>query len=52
MWSGEGCIIRSIFLGMINYAFDRNQEVQNILLDAFFKSAVKTARTPGGKQSA
>ncbi|XP_030078314.1 kinesin-like protein KIF1B isoform X4 [Microcaecilia unicolor] len=36
MWRG-GCIIRSVFLGKIKEAFDRNPKLQNLLLDEFFK---------------
>ncbi|CAH2320577.1 6-phosphogluconate dehydrogenase, decarboxylating [Pelobates cultripes] len=36
MWRG-GCIIRSVFLGKIKEAFDRNPNLQNLLLDDFFK---------------
>ncbi len=39
MWRG-GCIIRSIFLGDIKAAFDRNPKLQNLLLDKFFLSAM------------
>ena len=39
MWRG-GCIIRSVFLGKIKEAFDRNPELKNLLLDPFFKDAV------------
>ncbi|KAM7340336.1 hypothetical protein ACRRTK_000951 [Alexandromys fortis] len=39
MWRG-GCIIRSVFLGKIKDVFERNPELQNLLLDDFFKSAV------------
>jgi 6-phosphogluconate dehydrogenase len=39
MWRG-GCIIRSIFLGDIKAAFDRNPKLQNLLLDKFFSSAM------------
>ena len=39
MWRG-GCIIRSIFLGDIKAAFDRNAKLQNLLLDQFFSSAM------------
>jgi 6-phosphogluconate dehydrogenase len=39
MWRG-GCIIRSIFLGDIKAAFDRNAKLQNLLLDKFFSSAM------------
>ncbi|XP_062822097.1 6-phosphogluconate dehydrogenase, decarboxylating [Anolis carolinensis] len=40
MWRG-GCIIRSVFLGKIKEAFDRNPDLQNLLLDKFFKTAVE-----------
>uniref|UniRef100_A0A452HB84 6-phosphogluconate dehydrogenase, decarboxylating n=1 Tax=Gopherus agassizii TaxID=38772 RepID=A0A452HB84_9SAUR len=40
MWRG-GCIIRSAFLGKIKDAFDRNPDLQNLLLDDFFKKAVE-----------
>ncbi|MDX1357716.1 MAG: decarboxylating NADP(+)-dependent phosphogluconate dehydrogenase [Clostridia bacterium] len=35
MWRG-GCIIRSVFLGKIKDAFDKNQELANLFLDPFF----------------
>jgi len=35
MWRG-GCIIRSRFLGRIKEAFDKNPELENLLLDSFF----------------
>ncbi|MCX7886038.1 MAG: decarboxylating NADP(+)-dependent phosphogluconate dehydrogenase [Verrucomicrobiae bacterium] len=35
-----GCIIRSVFLGEIKKAFDRNPNLVNLLLDDFFKDAV------------
>jgi 6-phosphogluconate dehydrogenase len=43
MWRG-GCIIRSVFLGKIKEAFDRNPELSNLLLDPFFKRAVTRAQ--------
>ena len=39
MWRG-GCIIRSRFLGKIKEAFDKNQQIGNLLLDSFFSSAL------------
>jgi len=39
MWRG-GCIIRSVFLGNIKEAFDRNPELDNLLLDPFFKEKI------------
>ncbi|KAJ7412385.1 6-phosphogluconate dehydrogenase, decarboxylating [Willisornis vidua] len=43
MWRG-GCIIRSVFLGKIKDAFDRNPDLQNLLLDDFFKTAVENCQ--------
>ena len=39
MWSG-GCIIRSVFLGDIKAAYEKNPELENLLLDDFFASAI------------
>jgi len=39
MWRG-GCIIRSVFLGEIKKAFDKNPNLENLLVDPFFKRAV------------
>jgi len=39
MWRG-GCIIRSVFLGKIKEAFDKDPNLVNLLLDPFFKDAV------------
>ncbi|GAB1607337.1 6-phosphogluconate dehydrogenase, decarboxylating-like isoform X1 [Argonauta hians] len=39
MWRG-GCIIRSVFLGNIKEAFDKNPNLKNLLLDNFFISAI------------
>jgi 6-phosphogluconate dehydrogenase len=39
MWRG-GCIIRSAFLGNIKAAFDKNPNLENLLLDDFFSSAL------------
>jgi 6-phosphogluconate dehydrogenase len=43
MWRG-GCIIRSVFLGKIKEAFDKNPGLSNLLLDPFFKDAVEKAQ--------
>jgi len=43
IWRG-GCIIRSVFLGEIKKAFDRNPKLDNLLLDPFFKRAVRKAQ--------
>jgi 6-phosphogluconate dehydrogenase len=44
MWRG-GCIIRSVFLGKIKEAFDKNPELGNLLLDPFFAQAVEAAQS-------
>ncbi len=43
MWRG-GCIIRSVFLGKIKEAFDRNPKLSNLLLDPFFRQAIRQAQ--------
>lgn len=43
MWRG-GCIIRSVFLGDIRNAFQRNPELTNLLLDPFFSEQVLAAQ--------
>jgi len=50
MWRG-GCIIRSIFLGKIKEAFDRNPNLQNLLLDPYFKQTVE-ALLPAWRKAA
>jgi 6-phosphogluconate dehydrogenase len=42
MWRG-GCIIRSVFLGKIKEAFDKNPELNNLLLDDYFKTKIMDA---------
>ena len=42
MWRG-GCIIRSSFLGKIKEAFDKNPDIQNLLLDPYFSQQVNSA---------
>jgi len=42
MWRG-GCIIRSAFLGNIKAAFEKNENLTNLLLDDFFKEAIQNA---------
>merc|ERR1711962_1519278 len=39
MWRG-GCIIRSVFLGNIKEAYDKNPNLENLLMDDFFKNAI------------
>ncbi len=43
MWRG-GCIIRSVFLGEIKTAFTENPELENLLLNDFFKDAIHNAQ--------
>ena len=44
LWRG-GCIIRSVFLGDIKEAFDKNPQLENLLLDEFFKKAIDKAQS-------
>jgi 6-phosphogluconate dehydrogenase len=39
MWRG-GCIIRSVFLGKIKEAFDRNPALSNLLVDPYFTGVI------------
>jgi len=41
MWRG-GCIIRAQFLGRIKDAFDKNPDLQNLLMDDYFKEVIET----------
>ena len=43
MWRG-GCIIRSAFLGKIKEAFDKNPDLNNLLLDPFFKEKIESSQ--------
>lgn len=43
MWRG-GCIIRSVFLGKIKEAFDRNPNLTNLLLDPFFREKIESSQ--------
>jgi 6-phosphogluconate dehydrogenase len=40
VWRG-GCIIRSVFLGRIKEAFDRNPNLNNLLMDDYFRKIIK-----------
>ncbi len=40
VWRG-GCIIRSVFLGKIKEAFDKNPKLNNLLLDDYFRKVIK-----------
>ena len=44
MWRG-GCIIRSVFLGRIKEAYDRDPNLRNLILDPYFKETI-TALIP------
>jgi 6-phosphogluconate dehydrogenase len=48
-WRG-GCIIRSAFLGRIREAFDRDPELANLLLDAYFRAELEEAE-PGWRRT-
>lgn len=39
MWRG-GCIIRSVFLGQIKAAFDKDPNLKSLLLAPFFLNAI------------
>ena len=43
LWRG-GCIIRSVFLGRIKEAFDRNPQLPNLLLDSFFRETIEKSQ--------
>lgn len=43
MWRG-GCIIRSVFLGKIKEAFDKNPNLNNLLLDDYFKGVIENCQ--------
>jgi 6-phosphogluconate dehydrogenase len=49
MWRG-GCIIRSVFLGKIKEAFDRNAKLTNLLVDPYFAAEVQRAQ-PGWRRA-
>jgi 6-phosphogluconate dehydrogenase len=43
IWRG-GCIIRSVFLGKIKEAFDKNPDLLNLLLDPFFRETISSSQ--------
>jgi len=43
MWRG-GCIIRSVFLGKIKIAYDKNPKLEHLLLDEYFKTTIEKAQ--------
>jgi 6-phosphogluconate dehydrogenase len=44
LWRG-GCIIRAQFLGKIKEAFNKSHDLQNLLLDDYFKEAIENSQT-------
>ncbi len=48
MWRG-GCIIRSVFLGKIKEAFEKNPGLSNLLLDPYFADQMAAAQ-PGWRR--
>ncbi|HDD61328.1 MAG: phosphogluconate dehydrogenase (NADP(+)-dependent, decarboxylating) [Chloroflexota bacterium] len=44
LWRG-GCIIRSAFLREINQAFDKDPELENLLLDSYFRGEIDNAQS-------
>ena len=45
MWRG-GCIIRSVFLGKIKEAYERDGALENLLLDPYFSETMKGLLSP------
>jgi 6-phosphogluconate dehydrogenase len=43
MWR-EGCVIRSVFLGEIKEAFDKDPALVNLLLDDYFRAQIESAQ--------
>ena len=41
MWRG-GCIIRSVFLGKIKEAYDKNPALENLLMDDYFAETIRS----------
>ncbi len=48
MWRG-GCIIRSVFLGKIKEAYDKNPALENLLLDDYFARTIQSL-TPAWRE--
>ncbi len=40
-----GCIIRAAFLQKITEAFEKNNQLENLLLDVYFKNAIESAQS-------
>ncbi len=49
MWRG-GCIIRSVFLGKIKEAFDRDPNLTNLVIDSYFAAELERAQ-PGWRRT-
>jgi 6-phosphogluconate dehydrogenase len=49
MWRG-GCIIRSVFLGKIKEAFDRDPNLANLLVDGYFAKQIEES-APGWRRA-
>ncbi len=49
MWRG-GCIIRSVFLGKIKEAFDRNSQLANLMIDPYFAGELERVE-PGWRRA-
>ena len=45
MWRG-GCIIRSVFLGKIKEAYDKNPDLLNLIMDDYFGEILQQAQGP------
>ena len=41
MWRG-GCIIRSVFLGKIREAFEKNPQLENLIMDEYFAQVIES----------
>ncbi|MBI9099508.1 MAG: decarboxylating NADP(+)-dependent phosphogluconate dehydrogenase [Spirochaetaceae bacterium] len=44
MWRG-GCIIRSVFLGKIKEAYDKNPDLSNLIMDDYFRDILQNAQS-------
>jgi len=44
LWRG-GCIIRAAFLERIKDAFDKEPQLENLMLDAYFQKAIESSQT-------
>jgi 6-phosphogluconate dehydrogenase len=44
MWRG-GCIIRSVFLGKIKEAFDKDPDLHNLLIDEYFRGVIERCQS-------